>query len=77
MKQFNPTPSLPNRQPEAVVAAALSLVPGFDQWAHEPAPAQLTSQALSLDQQALMTLAAACLLRIAEEQLPLRRRRAA
>lgn len=62
------SPAPRHASPEAIVATALASVPGFEHWAHEPAPAELTSQALALEDQALMTLVAACLLRIAEDR---------
>lgn len=40
----------------------------FEGWTHEPTPSDLESRLMELDEQALMTAAAVCLLRLAKHQ---------
>lgn len=54
--------------PDALVAHALSTLPSFDGWAHQPAPPSVESMLLELDEQQLMTTAAVCLLRLTKLQ---------
>lgn len=56
--------------PDVLVAHALSSLPGFEAWAHQPAPSSVESLLLEFDEQQLMTTAAVCLLRLAKLHLP-------
>lgn len=52
--------------PEARVARALASLSIFSDWTHQPMCAELESRFLELNEQELMTAAAACLLRLAK-----------
>lgn len=53
---------------DAIVARALATVPGFERWSHESLPLELEKSLPSLDDQQLMTVAAAALLRLMQNQ---------
>ena len=60
------SPTLTHSPPaDAQVARALSNMPAFASWKHQPTPASIESALLDLDAQQLMTTAAVCLLRLA------------
>jgi hypothetical protein len=53
--------------PDAMVVRALASLPPFADWAHRPMPASLEQALIDLDRQQLMTVAAACLIRLTRE----------
>jgi len=60
------TVSQENATPEAKVARALASLSTFADWTHQPVPSDLESRLTELNEQALMTAAAVCLLRLAK-----------
>ncbi|MEM6459019.1 MAG: hypothetical protein AAF710_06470 [Planctomycetota bacterium] len=54
--------------PDARVARALATLPGYARWTHQPTRPEVEDALLDLDEQQLMTTAAACLLRLTRLQ---------
>ena len=79
-REFWSTPETPRwRQPvpvtgsaDAIVAQALSNVPGYEDWVQAPLPDPVANALPTLTDQELMTVAAAALLRLARHHCPSR-----